>query len=281
MAHFGSTTRKKATRMPHFSLSSDGGSMSLGRICLVFFQVAIAGLSSGASADPLILQGSTTFARHLLSQEQKGKIEAESGHDLTVIPNKSAPGIIGLLEGRAHLAMISAPIAVEIAMLKAAMPGIGLDRLQAHEISRVRISIVVNKTNEVRNASVDQVTKILTGAITNWSTLGGANKRIRVVLVGGGGGVTAVVENALLDGNHASAADVLYVKSPIQLVQVVEQEPGYVGFAQYELAKQRESPELKMERPIEQVLSFVTYGPPTPAMRAVIDATRRASEQRF
>lgn len=255
----------------------------LKRLWLTVFQsLAIVGLAaSGASADPLILQGSTTFARHLLNEDQKNKIETDSGHELTVIPNKSMPGLIELMEGRAHLAMISAPLDVEAAALKAAMPGLGLDRLRAHEISRVRISVVVNKANDVRKASVAQVRKVLTGEITNWSTLGGADRKIRVVLVGGGGGVTSVVENTFLEGKPSSAPDILYVKSPVQLVQVVEQEPGYVGFAQYELAKQRESPELKMEMPIEQVLSLVSFGPPTPPMQAVIDALRRASEQRY
>ncbi len=255
----------------------------LKRLWLTVFQsLAIVGLAaSGASADPLILQGSTTFARHLLNEDQKNKIETDSGHELTVIPNKSMPGLIGLMEGRAHLAMISAPLDVEAAALKAAMPGLGLDRLRAHEISRVRISVVVNKANDVRKASVAQVRKVLTGEITNWSTLGGADRKIRVVLVGGGGGVTSVVENTFLEGKPSSAPDILYVKSPVQLVQVVEQEPGYVGFAQYELAKQRELPELKMEMPIEQVLSLVSFGPPTPPMQAVIDALRRASEQRY
>jgi phosphate transport system substrate-binding protein len=191
------------------------------------------------------------------------------------------PGLIGLMEGRAHLAMISASLEAEVASLKAAMPGLAVDRLQAHEISRVRIAIVVNKANNVRKATVDQVRKVLTGEITNWSKLGGADRKIRAVLVGGGGGVTSVVENTFLDGKHATAPDVLYVKSPVQLVQVVEQEPGYVGFAQYELAKQRESPELKMERPIEQVLSLVTYGPPTPAMQGVIDAARKSAAQQY
>jgi ABC-type phosphate transport system substrate-binding protein len=254
--------------------------MPFRRFWLTILSLTIVCVATGAaSADPLILQGSTTFARHLLNQEQKSKLEAESGHELTVIPNKSMPGLIGLMEGRAHLAMISAPLEVEATALKAAMPGLALDRLQAHEISRVRISVVVNKANDVRKASVDQVRKILTGEITNWSQLGGADRKIRVVLVGGGGGLTSVVENSFLEGKHASAPDILYMKSPVQLVQVVEQEPGYVGFAQYELAKQRESPELKMERPIEQILSLVTFGPPTPAMQAVIDAARHSSER--
>jgi hypothetical protein len=60
---------------------------------------------------------------------------------------------------------------------------------------------------------------------------------------------------------------------------VVEQEPGILGFAQLALTKQRGLPELITEQPIEQTLSFVTNGDPTPAMKAVIDAARRVSER--
>ena len=37
--------------------------------------------------------------------------------------------------------------------------------------------------------------------------------------------------------------------------------------------------ELVTEHPIEQTLSLVTHGDPTPAMKAVIDAARRAAEK--
>jgi phosphate transport system substrate-binding protein len=231
--------------------------------------------SSVANADTIVLQGSTTFARHLLKQDQRKKIETESGHALTVIPNKSTPGMLGLIEGRAQMAMISAPLATELAALAEAFPGLAVYQLKAHEIARVRISIVVNPANPVRKVTLDQLRKILNGEIKNWSELGGADLAIRAVLVGGGGGVTTVVEGVILGGQAPSAPNILYTKSPVQLVQIVEQEPGYLGFAQMELANQRHSPELKTDYEIDQVLSLVTIGEPTKAMQAVIDAARR------
>lgn len=83
-----------------------------------------------------------------------------------------------------------------------------------------------------------------------------------------------MVEEQLLGGKVAAAPNVLYTKPPVQLVQIVEQEPGYVGFAQMELAKQRQMPELNAESEIEQVLSLVTIGEPTKPMQAVINAAR-------
>ncbi len=55
-----------------------------------------------AAAETLIIQGSTTFSRRLL-ETNKAAIETESKHELTVIPNKSMPGLIALLGGNGEI----------------------------------------------------------------------------------------------------------------------------------------------------------------------------------
>src|SRR5262245_7465296 len=231
-----------------------------------------------AAAETLIVQGSTTFYRRLM-ENNKSTIENESKHELTVIPNKSMPGMIALLEGRAHMSMISASLNSEIDQLKKVMPGMSYDRLQAHPVLNTRIAVAVHNTNTVRKTTLNQIRKVLLGQIRNWSELGGKDQPIRVVLVGGGGGVTTVVEAELLSGKVPEGSHIIWVKSPVQLVQVVEQEPGAIGFAQLALVKQRGLAELATEAPLEQTLSFVTFGDPTPAMKAVIDAARKVAEK--
>ncbi len=240
----------------------------------------LASLVTFANAETLIVQGSTTFARNLMEPYQ-AMIEAKSGHELTVIPNKSTPGLMALLEGRAHLAMISAHLDAEVDTLRKALPGLALDHLRAFEIARSRIAVVVNLANPVRAAKREVIAKVLRGEIDNWKALGGPDLPIRVVLVGGGGGLTVAVESELLSGQPVKSPNVLYVKTPVQLVQVVEQEPGAIGFAQATLAKQRGTPEIALDKPLEQFLILVTAGEPTPAMRAVIDATRSVAEERL
>jgi len=235
-------------------------------------------LTHQACAETITVQGSTTFARRLMDTH-KATIEADSKHSLTIIPNKSLPGLIALLEGRADMAMISASLSSEIDALKNAAPGAAHDRLQSHEILTTRIAFGLHPSNRVRKASLDQVRRVLLGEITNWTELGGSNLPIRVVLVGGGGGVTTVIESELLGGQRVSGSHVIFVKTPVQLVQVVEQEQGAIGFAQLALTQQKGLPELVTERPIEQTLSLVTVGNPTPAMNDVIQATKRVAEK--
>ena len=131
----------------------------------------------------------------------------------------------------------------------------------------------------VRKASLDHVRKILRGEVSTWTGLGGADLPIRVILVGGGGGVTTVIETELLGGKRAEGQQVIYVKTPVQLVQIVAQEPAAMGFAQLALRETERLPELVTESPIEQTLKLVTLGEPTPAMNDVIQATRRAAEK--
>jgi phosphate transport system substrate-binding protein len=241
---------------------------------IILVALAFIAALSQASAETLVVQGSTTFNRRIMEPHQ-GAIEAAAGHELTVIPNKSTPGLIALLEGRAHMAMISAPLDSEIELLRKALPGLSYDRLRAFEIMNTRIAVAVHPSNAVRSASLSAIRQILVGEIDNWRALGGVDLPIRIVLVGGGGGVTVAIETELLKGQSVRVANVIYVKTPVQLVQVVEQERGAIGFAQLMLVKQRKLPELLTDKPLEQSLSLVTLGDPTPAMRSVIDAAKR------
>ena len=232
---------------------------------------------SEAVADPLILQGSTTFNRRIM-EPYEAAIEAKSGQEITVIPNRTMLGIIALMEGRAHMAMISASLESEVGKMKKAMPGLDYDRLKAFEISSTRVAFIVNPSNSVRKTSLDQIKKLLTGEITNWAALGGKDAPIRLVIVGGGGGVVTTVESELLNNQSVHGANIIYVRTALQLTGIVEQEPNAMGIAQLSLAKQKGLPEVATERPVEQTLSLITLGEPTPAMKAVIDAARAAVE---
>ena len=230
---------------------------------------------SQAMADPLILQGSTTFNRRVM-EPHEAEIEAKSGQEITVIPNRTMLGIIALMEGRAHMAMTSASLDGEVAKLKRAMPGLDYDRLKFFEVASTRVAFIVNPANPVRKASIDQIKKVLTGGIVNWSALGGKDAPIRVMTVGGGGGVVTTVESELLDGKPVHSPNIMYVKTALQLIAIAEQEPNAFAIAQLSLARQKGLPEIVTERPVEQTLGLITLGEPTPAMKSVIGAAQAA-----
>jgi phosphate transport system substrate-binding protein len=230
-----------------------------------------------AAAETLVVQGSTTFNRRIMMVHQTA-IEVASGHTLTVIPNKSTPGLVALFEGKAQMAMISAPLASEIAAVRKLAPAMPCERLHAFEIAATRIAIGVHPSNPVRQASLEDIKRILLGEITNWKELGGPDLPIRVALADGGG-IAAVIASELLEGRQVAARNALDVSSPEQLIQVIERSPDVVGFAQLSLVKRRNIPEIVTDRPLQTTLSLVTLDEPTPAIKAVIDAARRLAHQ--
>ena len=247
------------------------------RVLILGATLACLSGSSAALADPLTIQGSTTFNRRIMERYQ-AEIETISGQQLTVIPEKSTPGLIALLKGRTHLAMILAPLETEIALLEKVMPGLPFEKLRAFEIDRSRVSFPVNRANPVRSATLEQISDILLGRITSWRSLGGPDLPITTVMAGGGG-IAVNLEAGLLKGRPMAAPNPLYVNTPVQVVQVVREEPGAIGFAQVEIVKKVGVTELATDKPLEHVLYLVSLGDPTPAMRSVIDAARTVATE--
>jgi phosphate transport system substrate-binding protein len=226
-----------------------------------------------AAADTLVVQGSTTFNRRVMLAHQAA-IEVASGQTLTVVPTKSTPGLIALFEGKAQMAMISAPLASEVEELRKVAPTMPAERLHAFEIMATRIAIAVHPSNPVRQASLEDIKRILRGEITNWKQLGGPDLAIRVGLAGGGG-IAAVIKSELLGGRPMAAPNLLNASSPDQLVQAIGQFPDLVGFAQLSLVKRRNLPEIVTDRPLQTTLSLVTLDEPSTAVQAVIDAAHK------
>jgi phosphate transport system substrate-binding protein len=228
---------------------------------------------SVAGAQTFIVQGSTTFT-HRIMEPYQAAIEASSGHQLTVVPNKSSLGILSLFDKRADFAMISGPLETEIDGLKQTNPGLPYEQLRSFEISNTRMAFAVNQDNPVREITSDKMRAILLGEIVSWSQVGGHDLKIRIVQVREGGGVQASIEGALLGGKTVTAPNPILVQISSQVVKVVEQLPEALGLSQLSLVSNSNAAELKLDHPIEQHLNLVTLGDPTPEMLKVINAAR-------
>jgi len=246
---------------------------NLDKLILAAIVAGSAGISA-ARSDNLVLQGSTTFATGV-AQPFAVAVEAQTGHHLEIIPNKSSLGLLALLEHKADLAMISTTLERETEILRKSDPGLPFQRLKAFEIARTRAALVIHPDNPVRTARLQDIGKILTGEISNWKQLGGPDLPIRVVAVREGGGVLASVEARLLGAAHISAPDAIRVQVGTQIVRVVAQEPGALGITQLAIVKSSSAVEMITDEPIEQVLSLVSLDDPSPGATAVIESFRR------
>jgi phosphate transport system substrate-binding protein len=230
-----------------------------------------------AYADDLVLQGSTTFTNGVTEPYAKA-VEAQTGNHLEVITNRSSLGLLALFEHKADLAMISTTLDSEVQILQPANPDLPFQKLKAFEIARTRAGLVVHPSNRIRHLRLEEVRKILSGEISNWAELGGEDLPIRVVAVHEGGGVIGSVESRLFGKGHLSAPNAIRVQQGTQIVRVVEQEPGAFGITERAIVKSSAAVEITTDEPIEQILSLVSIGEPTPAEIAVIAAFRRLAK---
>jgi phosphate transport system substrate-binding protein len=240
-------------------------------------------IGSGARADdaaidgarPLVVQGSTTFTHRVL-EPFAGVIERSSGYKLKVVPTKSSQGLLALFERRADFAMISGPLKNEIADLRKADPDLPFDKLQTFDISVVHMAFAINRDNPVHHVSDADMRRILLGEITNWRAVGGPDLPISIVMVGDGGGVQTSIETEFLGGQHIKVIKPFLVQGSAQVVKITALIPAAIGLSQTGIVKNSNCVELKTDSEIAQHLALVTLGDPTPEMRKVIDAARKA-----
>ena len=232
------------------------------------------------AAEPVVtIHGSTTFDRRLMSSH-RDLIAKEAGVALQIVGMKSLHGLVALLEGRAMLAMISAPLATEASLVRQLRPELPVDLLQGFEIVRVRAAFVVNRGNPVRSLRLDTIRRVLAGQITSWADLGGADRPIRVVVVRDGGVILAV-QNRLLDGHAVSEQGLIRVETAKQLMTVVAQEPDALGVGQLGLVAGSGAIEIATDGAVDQLLSLVSLGAPDELQRRVIAATLKVAQEKL
>jgi phosphate transport system substrate-binding protein len=253
----------KAT-LRHFALAATAALVCLGAP------------AAPACAAALVIAGSTTFNSTLLVP-YRNDIEAISGHQLKIVPSKSNKGLLALLAGEADLAMISSPLESEISLLKEARPELPWERLRPFLIDHARVAFAVHPDNPVRAARWSALRRVLTGEIYNWKHLGGPDLAIDVISVRQGGGVLLSIEKNIMRGERISPRSLLQVESGPELPLAVKHNVGALGLAQLGEVRRHKLPEIAVGSIVEQPLSLVSLGEPTPAMFAVIDAARRVA----
>jgi phosphate transport system substrate-binding protein len=244
-------------------------------------QIAIASLvvafgCSMARAEVVEVHGSTTVSGNLLTPK-KAEIEKAAGVELQIVGNGSGRGLGDLIEGKAKLAMISAPLTDEVTSLKA--KGVAFDetKLEAHQVGAAHAVLVTHPSNPVKSLTAEQVADILAGKITNWKDVGGADKGIVVVCETKGGGVRSVIEHEFLAGGEI-AAEKREIPNAPQAVQIVAQLDQALGLVSRGSVNDTVV-ELKTGKDPIQPLILVTMGEPESDVVKVIEAAKAAGAQ--
>ena len=237
--------------------------------------IVASGPMSGAKAD-VSISGSTTVAASVLAP-YKDTIEEKADMKIVVNAIGSSRGIRALVQGKADLGAISAPLASVVRKLNKKKPGSVDGRLlMAHPIGANSAAFIVHQSNPVKRLTLKQVTDILTGRIKFWSEVGGNSVKIEIMTTQKGGGIRTLVEKKL-----GKWGDVMTTTNEVQtaklVVFAVTQVPQALGISTSAHLNSNVYA-LDMDETIRQPMFLVTKGKPDARLQQVIDAVQSLTQ---
>lgn len=191
-------------------------------ICVVLTIICIAALMTGCgektTAGTVSTDGSTSMEK-VINTLGESFINQNSGVTFTYNPTGSGSGIKAVQEGRCDIGLSSR-------LLKDEEKASGLvGTVLAYD----GIAVVVNPENPVLDLTLEQISAIYTGQITNWSEVGGADAEI--VLIGREAG------SGTRDGFESitGTTDVCQYRQELtstgDVITTVAQNPDAIGYA--------------------------------------------------
>ena len=199
---------------------------------LVLIGLAIAGCSGGKT-EKLVIRGSNTIGEELAPQFIKA---FRKGHPTIRFDTEfkgTGYGLGALSSGNCDIAAASRTVTTnEMDLLRESAM-----QLNDYVIGTYSVAVIVKADNPVGNLTPEQVRDIFTGAITNWSEVGGPDAPIRRYIRNPISG-TYLGFQELAMGNkpyaHVEKAFINYQ----QLIHAVSQDANGIGYSTIALANQ-------------------------------------------
>ena len=174
--------------------------------------------TAAALTGTVATDGSTSMEK-VIGALGESFMEANSGVNFTYNPTGSGTGITAVSEGRCDIGLSSRS-------LKDDEKASGLvETVLAYD----GIAVIVNPANGVEDLSLEQIAKIYTGEITNWSEVGGSDAEIVLIGREAGSGtrsgfeeIVDVKDKCLYRQELTSTGDV---------IAAVSQNPDAIGYA--------------------------------------------------
>ncbi len=193
-------------------------------ICLTFALTLIS-VSTFAKGNQVTCTGSTTVLP-VAQATAEAFMDKHPEVNISVRGGGSGVGVAALQNGNADICNSSRPLkAKEISAAKSK----GINPT-AYVIANDAISMVVHKSNRVKNLSLAQIKKIYTGEIKNWKDLGGINLPIVIVSRDVASGTFEVFNEKALAGAKVDGTAQL-LASNNAVVSTVTSTPGAIGYA--------------------------------------------------
>jgi phosphate transport system substrate-binding protein len=192
---------------------------------ILFLGLAVLAMFGPCYAERIVIEGSTTvlpIAQAAAEEFMKTNPDA----DITVRGGGSGVGIASFIDGTCDIADSSRAIKdteVDKAITNGRDP-------KAHIVAMDGIAILVNSSNPITALTKKQIKDIYTGAISNWSQLGGPREKIVVISRDTSSGTFEAFATLALDGAKVRP-DALLQASNQAVVSTVARTPGAIGYA--------------------------------------------------
>jgi len=129
--------------------------------------------NAGSKSGMIQIKGSDTMV-NLGQAWAEAYMKAHSTANVAVTGGGSGTGIAAMIQGMTDIAESSRPMKdKEIAQAKER----GVNPVE-HEVALDALSVIINPSNPVSKLTIDQLSDIFTGKITNWKQIGGADEEM-------------------------------------------------------------------------------------------------------
>lgn len=171
------------------------------------------------------------FAANLIGNGGFGDSVAE----FTISSTSSTDAFTGLLDPATQIGMSSRRIEpVEARQIARAGGGNMIDASQEHVIAVDAVVAIVNPSNPISQLSMDDLDRIYSGQITNWSLLGGNDAPINAYGWAQGSGTEKVFEDTVFaSSGRGIAAGVTRVSNNADMSSAVNSDENAIGFVGY------------------------------------------------
>lgn len=178
--------------------------------------------NAGSAGNPSgkIIVGGSSALQPLAAAAAKKFMQEHQGVQIQIQGGGSGTGLSEVAAGNFNIGMSD--------IFAEAKAGIDASKLVDHKVAVVGITAAVNPKAGVKNLSQEELIKVFTGKVTNWSEVGGNDVKITLVNRPDGSGTRATFVKFALNGK--TPAEGITQDSSNTVRRIVAKTPGAIGY---------------------------------------------------
>ena len=200
------------------ALTACGGSASSAAASSTSAAAGSTASSTAAALSGNVATGGSTSMKNVIAALTEGFAEVEPGVTVSYDPTGSGAGITG-----------AADKTLDIGLSSRALKDDEKADVEGTTIALDGIAIIVNNASEVEDLTVDQLKRMFTGEITNWSEVGGDDGEIVLIGREAGSGTRDGFESIVDVKDSCKYAQELTATGAV--ISAVEANPLAIGYA--------------------------------------------------